>query len=134
MPDITWEVVDVSQRRRKVGAPCATIGHGRIALNADACEFINADQYEWAEVLKGFTGRKLENIGVRFLKEKTKTSFKLAKRKSNNVIKPGVNINSKKLIKELFGESGATKTRRYDVTQDKDDKTMLIIDLNNEMI
>lgn len=133
MPDINWQIVEVLQNRRKVGQPCASIGYSRIALNADTCDMINLDETTWVEVLKGYNGRKLEKIALKFIKNKTKSSFKITRRIKNGVKIPGGNINSKRLVKELFGENGITQNKRYAITQDNDNKNILIIDLLKEV-
>ncbi len=133
MNDVIWEPISVAKGGRKIGEPCASIGHGRIALNADACDLIDTNGYDWVEILKGKVAKKIEKIGIRFLKERSKTSLKVARRKVNNELVPGININSKSLIKELFGESGVNANKRYAVVVEKDNKNMLVIDLNKEI-
>lgn len=133
LKDIKWEVVSGTQMRTKAGEPCASIGYGRIALNGEACALINMDSCDWADIKIGRSPKgNVEKLAIEPLLNKSKTAFKIARRKKGDIIFPGANINSHKLVKQLFGETRPNVTRRFPVRQDPN-KRFLIIELDKEI-
>jgi len=130
---MNWEVVDVRNRRRR-GEAYATITNSKISFNGDACDLVDIKKYKYVEVLKNPSSKLLEFIGVKFIKESTETSFSFVARKSKkDGSVNGVDINSHPLIAKLFGERGVSKTSKYGVSLDQDNKNIIVIDLNKEM-
>lgn len=132
MNNLVWEKVDVNQISRRSGEAFASIGQGRIALNAEACELIdNIYSYEWIDILQAKNGNKVVKIGLRFAHNKDKNSLRAIRRKYNGQEVGGLNINSKSLIKQFFGAAKETTTSRYNV--EKIDDVTLAIDILKEI-
>ena len=116
MDKLVWESVELNSTARRAGEAIASIGQGRIALNADACDLIdNIYQYEWVNVIQGRNGNKVVKIGLRFSNNKDKNSLRPVRRKYKGEAVDGLNINSKQLIKKFFGETKESQTSRYSV-------------------
>ena len=82
MDKLVWESVELNSTARRAGEAIASIGQGRIALNADACDLIdNIYQYEWVNVIQGRNGNKVVKIGLRFSNNKDKNSLRPVRRK-----------------------------------------------------
>lgn len=132
MSGIVWETVDVKQTSRRTGEAYASIGQGRIALNADACDLIdNIYNYEWVDIIQGKLGNKVMKIGLRFTNNKSINSLHITRRKYKGKNVDGININSKLLVKKYFGETKENVTSRYLV--ERVDETTLAIDILNEI-
>lgn len=130
MNDYVWETVEIRQSARRTGEAFASIGQGRIALNADACDLIeNIYDYAYVDVSKA---KNKSLIGLRFSEKKSPNSVHITRRKYKGELVDGININSKQLIKIFFGETKETSTSRYPVK--KVDGNMLAIDIEKEII
>ena len=106
MSDFIWEKVDIKQTTRRDGEAFASIGQGRIALNANACDLLdNIYSYEWVDILQAKKGNNVAMIGLRFVKNKSNSSLKVVRRKYRGQIVDGISINSKPLVKKYFGET-----------------------------
>ncbi|MDD3393603.1 MAG: hypothetical protein EOM28_05565 [Clostridia bacterium] len=131
MSDYVWESVEIKQSARRAGEAFASVGQGRISLNADACDLIeNIYECEYVEVNKAKKGTSTI-IGLRFTKNKTSKSLHATRRKYKGELVDGVNINSKQLIKIFFGETKENITSRYPV--EKVDGNMLAINIEKEL-
>lgn len=131
MSDYVWESVEIKQSARRTGEAFASIGQGRIALNADACDLIeNIYDYEYVDVNKAKVGTSII-IGLRFSKRKSQNSIHITRRKYKGELVDGLNINCKQLIKIFFGETKETSTSRYPV--EKVDGNMLAINTQKEI-
>lgn len=129
MNNYVWEAVEIKQSARRTGEAFASIGQGRIALNADACDLIeNIYDYEYVDVSKA---KNKSLIGLRFSKKKSPNSVHATRRKYKGELVDGININSKQLIKIFFGETKETSTSRYPV--EKVDGNMLAINIEKEI-
>jgi hypothetical protein len=129
---VTWEDVELKQSSRKSNEAIASIGQGRISLNATACDLIaNIYDYEWAIARQAIEGGRVIKIGLKFTNKKEKNSLHAVRRKykGNNV--EGININSKQLVKKYFGETKQMSTGRYSVT--KDENNTIAIDITKEL-
>ena len=127
------EVVKVQTNERHRGrgsAPYANVGYGRLSLSTMACSLIkDYEQYQYAELLKGRQNNKL-CIGVRFLREEEKTpnALSIRRRMRNGIPNGGFDLNSKKILEELFGPTAsASKFTRYNVAKDDENDNILII-------
>lgn len=126
MANLIWESVDIKQSARRSGEAFASIGQGRVALNADACDLLeDIYSYEWVDVIQAKSGNKVIKIGLRFTNEKSKNSLRATRRKYKGEEVEGININSKQLVKRYFGETKETSTSRYS-TEKIDDNTIAI--------
>lgn len=132
MSNLIWESVDIRQSAKRSGEAFASIGRGRISLNADACDLLeNVYTYEWVNVIQAKNGNKVVKIGLRFSNEKCKSSLRAARRKYKGEEVEGININSKQLVKRYFGETKETSTSRYGV--EKIDDNTIAIDILKEL-
>ncbi len=132
MDKLIWESVELKQSARRSGEAFASIGQGRIAINADACDLIeDIYDYEWVNVIQARNGKEIVKIGIRFTKEKEKNSIRATRRKYKGENVDGININSKQLVKKYFGETKETSTSRFPV--EKVDDNTIAIDLLNEL-
>lgn len=133
MENLIWETVDIKQSTRRSGEAFASIGQGRISLNADACDLLeNIYSYEWVNVLQAKNpSGKVVKIGLRFTNKKDKHSLKLVRRRYKGEEVEGLNINSKQLIKKYFGETKETSTSRFMV--EKVDNCTMSIDILKEI-
>lgn len=126
MENLIWESVNIKQSSRRSGEAFASIGQGRVALNADACDLIeDIYSYEWVDVIQAKSGNKVIKIGLRFTNKKSKNSLRATRRKYKGEEVEGININSKQLVKRYFGETKETSTSRYS-TEKIDDNTIAI--------
>lgn len=126
MDNLVWESVEVRQSARRSGEAFVSIGQGRLALNADACDLIkDIYSYEWVDVIQARNGKEVVKIGLRFTSEKGKNSLKATRRKYKGEDVDGININSKQLVKRYFGETKETSTSRFSAEK-VDDNTMAI--------
>lgn len=132
MGGLVWETVNVSQSTRRSGEAFASIGQGRIALNADACDLIdNIYNYKWVNVIQAKQGNRVIKIGFRFTNNKEKYSLSAKRRKYKGQEAEGININSKQLVKKYFGETKEALTSRYSV--EKIDENTIAIDISKEL-
>lgn len=122
-----WTTVKISTANKGRNTPFASIGFGRISLNAAACELIeDYDQYSYVELLKAKDN--FNCIGIRFLKDSVLDSIKISRKTVKGKIISGVSIENKKTVEDLFGMNGiANKATRYNVEKDKDSNNILII-------
>ena len=126
-----WETVKIENSKKGRTMPYASVGFGRISLNAAACELLgNYEQFSFVELLKGRNAGKL-CIGLRFLKkeERTSNSIPISRRKQKNgkyIV--GMDIACKGTIENLFGINGtANKSSRYEVKIDDTFSNILMI-------
>ncbi len=132
MGGLVWETVEIKQSVRRGGEAFASIGQGRVALNADACDLIdNIYDYEWVSIIQAKEGNKVVKIGLRFTDKKEKNTLRANRRKYKGKDVDGININSKQLVKKYFGETKETSTSRYPIKK-VDDKT-IAIDILHEL-
>lgn len=132
MSNLIWESVDFKQSARRSGEAFASIGQGRVALNADACDLLeDIYSYEWVDIIQAKSGNKVVKIGLRFTNNKDKGSLRTARRKYKGEEAEGININSKQLVKRYFGETKETSTSRYSV--EKIDDNTIAIDILKEL-
>lgn len=132
MSNLVWEKVDVKQISRRSGEAFASIGQGRIALNPEACELIeNIYSYKWVNVLQAKKGNQVVKLGLRFTNNKDKNSLSVTRRKYKGHEIEGININSKSIVKQFFGEIKETTTGRYNV--EKIDDVTIAIDILKEI-
>lgn len=132
MNNLVWEKVDVKHISRRNGEAFASIGQGRIALNSEACELIDdIYSYEWINILQAKNGNRVVKIGLRFTNNKDKNSLRATRRKYKGREVGGININSKSLVKQFFGETKETTTGRYNV--EKVDDVTIAIDILKEI-
>ena len=122
-----WTTVKISTANKGRNTPFASIGFGRISLNAAACELIeDYEKYNYAELLKARDN--FDCIGVRFLKESQPDTIKISRKVLNGKTISGVSIENKKTIEDLFGMNGiAKKVTRFNVQKDNDSNNILII-------
>lgn len=126
-----WEAVEIKQSARRSGEAFASIGQGRVSLNADACDLIdNIYDYGYVDVSKAKEGSAVI-IGLRFTKKKSQNSLHATRRKYKGELIDGININSKQLIKLFFGETKENSTSRYPV--ERVDGNMLAINTEKEI-
>lgn len=131
LSDYKWETVDIKQSARRTGEPFASIGQGRIALSADACDLIdNIYDYEYVDINQAKKGTATI-IGLRFTKKKSQSSLHATRRKYKGEVVDGMNINSKQLIKIFFGATKENSTSRYPV--EKVDGNMIAINIEKEL-
>ena len=123
-----WSTVKITSDKRGRNTPFASIGFGKIALSAAACELIeHYEQYSYAELLRGKKNNKL-CIGVRFLKSATQDTIKVKRKVVDGKTITGLTIECKNVIEELFGITGtARKATRYSVEKDNSEENILII-------
>lgn len=123
-----WEVVKIPTNSKGRTAPYASVGFGRLALSAAACELIgNYDQFMYVQLLKNRINNKL-CIGVRFLSSATDDSLRISRKKANGKLVGGIEISNKVILEGLFGlAASAQKTTRYDVKKDDSFENFLII-------
>ncbi len=123
-----WEVVKISGDIKGRGTPYASVGFGRLSLNAAACQLVkNIAQYPYVEMLQGKKSGKL-CIGIRLLKERTENSLAITRGKEGNGRKNEFVINSKAVLEELFKINGVQKkVTRYTVLKDPDAENILMI-------
>jgi hypothetical protein len=127
-----WEDVEFKQSSRKSSEAIASIGQGRISLNAVACELIeHIYDYEWVIARQAIEGGRVVKIGLRFTNKKENNSLHAVRRKYKGKNVEGININSKQLVKKYFGETKQMSTGRYSVKK-FDDKT-ISIDITKEL-
>ncbi len=127
-----WEKVELKQTSRRVGEPIASIGQGRLALNADACDLIsNIYDYEWVQLTQAREGGRITKIGLEFTNKNENGKLRALRRKYKGKYVEGLNINSKQLVKKYFGETKETSTARFAVKK-INDKT-LAIDISKEI-
>lgn len=132
MGNLVWEAVDVKQSVRRSGEAFASIGQGRVALNADACDLLrDIYSYEWVDIIQAKSGNRVIKIGLRFTNEKSKSSLRAVRRKYKGEEVEGININSKQLVKRYFGETKETSTSRYSI--EKIDDNTIAIDILKEI-
>ena len=132
MENLIWETVDIKQSAKRSGEAFASIGQGRIALNADACDLLkDIYMYEWVDVMQAKNGSRVVKIGLRFTNQKGKNSLRAVRRKYKGENVEGININSKQLVKRYFGETKETATSRYGV--EKIDDNTIAIDILKEL-
>lgn len=132
MGNLIWEAVNINQSARRSGEAFASIGQGRVALNADACDLLDdIYAYEWVDVMQAKSGSRVVKIGLRFTNEKSKSSLRAVRRKYKGEEVEGININSKQLVKRYFGETKETSTSRYSV--EKIDNNTIAIDILKEL-
>jgi hypothetical protein len=68
-----WEAVEIKQSARRSGEAFASIGQGRVSLNADACDLIdNIYDYGYVDVSKAKEGISSDNRAKIYKKEITK--------------------------------------------------------------
>lgn len=126
MEKINWEVVKLDRAYTATRKPCATITQNEIRINRSACDMINgAFHYEWIDILQARDNGKIQLLGIRFTNERKETSVPLMRHKYNGKPSGGIYINSKPLIKKLFGEAQDIKTNRFEITK-ADDCTLAI--------
>ncbi|RMD02358.1 hypothetical protein D9O40_06135 [Clostridium autoethanogenum] len=132
MGELIWETVNVRQSTRRSGEAFASIGQGRISLNADACDLIDdIYNYDWVNIMQAKEGNRVVKIGIRFTNTKDNYSLRAVRRKYKNENAEGININSKQLVKKYFGETKETSTSRYLV--EKVDESTLAINISREL-
>lgn len=132
MENLVWEAVDIKQSRRRTGEAFASIGQGRISLNADTCDLLeNIYSYEWVNVIQAKSGNKVIKIGLRFTNEKGRSSLRAIRRKYKGKEVEGININSKPLVKRYFGETKEISTSRYAV--EKIDNNTIAINILKDL-
>lgn len=123
-----WSIVKITTEKKGRNTPFASIGFGKIALSAAACELIeDYEQYKYVELLRGKRNNKL-CIGVRFLKNNTQDSIAIKRKIVDGKAINGITIENKGAIEEIFGITGtARKTTRYNVDKDNESSNILII-------
>lgn len=117
-----WETVKIANGNKGRTMPYASVGFGRISLNAAACELLgDYNQYKYAEFLKARENGKL-CIGIKFLKEATTNSILIKRRKTNDgKLVSGMDISNKRVIEDLFGITGtANKATHFDIKKYED--------------
>ena len=128
-----WEVVKVGANAQGRTNPYASIGFGRISFSISACELLgDYENYQYVELLKGRRNNK-SCIGVRFLhdSERTDNSLPIRRKKSKGKVVGGLDIANKGLLEGLFGPAAsASKSTRYNVTIDENNKRILIMYLD----
>lgn len=132
MRNLVWESVDVKQFDRRRGEAYASIGQGRIALNAKACSLIsNIYDYKRVKVVQAKDGNKVVMIGLKFTNDQGDGTLNVVRRKYKGKEVEGIDINSKALIKKYFGETKETSTSRHKVK--KINSNTIGIDILNEL-
>ncbi len=123
-----WTTVKITPDKGGRHTPFASVGFGKISLNAAACELIeNEEQYSYAELLVGKKNNK-KCVGVRLLKTKIQHSIPIKRKVADGKPIKGITIEHKAAIEELFSLTGvARKATRYNVEKDKDEDNVLII-------
>ena len=130
--NLVWESVNIKQSGRRSGEAFASIGQGRVALNADACDLLeNIYQYKWVDILQAKEGNRVVKIGLRFTNDRTEKTLRATRRKYKGVEAEGININSKQLVKKYFGETKESSTSRFPV--EKMDGNTIVIDILKEL-
>ena len=112
-----WETVKIENSSRVSGVPTASVGFGRISLNASACELLDDQkQYTHVQLLKAKNAGRL-CVGVKFLKEAEQNSVVIKRRKTKEgKVVGGIDITNKGAIEGLFGITGsANKVTRFEV-------------------
>ena len=125
---MNWEIVKIYGEQKGRNTPYASVGRGKIALSAAACELIqDHEKYMYVRLVKA-TQNKKTFIGVQFFTEYVSDSIKIKRKVIDGKQIAGMTIENKKVIGEQFGSDGSQKgTTRYSVRLDDDDKTILVI-------
>ena len=123
-----WEVQKISENQKGRSTPYASVGRGKIALSAAACELIDDnEQYNYAELLKGTEDGKTY-VGIRLLREYKTDSIKIKRKQITGKQIAGMTIENKYCIEKLFGVEGIQKgTTRLNVRLDADEKNIIVI-------
>ena len=119
---MNWETVKIENGNKGRTMPYASVGFGRVSLNAAACELLeDYNQYKYVEFLKARDNGKL-CIGLKFLKEPTTNSILIKRRKTGEgTLVAGMDISNKRVVESLFGPiGGASKATRLDVKKYED--------------
>ena len=123
-----WDIVCVSNIAKIRNVPFASIGFGRLSLNAAACRLVKEiHQYPYIEMLQS-TAQGQHFVGIRFLKEKTENTIKVVHRENEKKYKSSVTINCKSVLEELFNTQAIqNKITRYMVQKDPDADNILMM-------
>ncbi|RMC95183.1 hypothetical protein D9O40_16725 [Clostridium autoethanogenum] len=70
---------------------------------------------------------------MKITKQRKGTTISCLIKKTKNGDVSGMDINSRPLIEKLFGEREVSKTSKYSVDLDEDNKNIIVIDLNKEL-
>ena len=126
-----WETVKISSEIRGRTSPFASIGYGRVSLNAAACSLISShEEFKYAEFLK-CKNRKKDFIGIKLLKNSTQNSLSISRKKQDGKYVAGLTVENKDIVGSLFGDVGtAAKVTRFTVEKDHDYDDVLIISYN----
>lgn len=125
---MNWEPVKIYNDQKGRNTPYASIGYGRISLNAAACELIkDIYEYTYASFLKSTQGRKTL-VAIRFHKEHETDAIKLYRKTVKGKLISGISIENKGVVAELFGADGENKVAtRYNVKKE-------IFDINEDIL
>lgn len=126
---MAWEIVKIPADNRGRTAPYASVGCGKLSLSTAACGLIyNYEEFPYVLLRKNRINNRL-CIGVQFLKEATRDSILISRKKSKNgEFIGGIDISSKKIMESLFGLAATSnKVTRYDVKIDNSFDNFLII-------
>lgn len=120
---MNWEPVKIYNEQKGRNTPYASIGYGRISLNAAACELIkDNNEFTYAKLLKATQGKKTF-VAIRFLKEYDSDAIKIKRKTIKGKLIAGLSIETKGVIADLFGTDGENKVAtRYNVKKEKYDE------------
>ena len=126
---MAWEIVKIPTSSKGRTSPYASVGFGRLALSAAACELIdNYEEYTYVQLLKNRVNNRL-CIGVLFLKDSSPDSIKISRKKmANGKYVSGIEISNSKVLESLFGTvATAKKATRYNVEKDDAYENILVV-------
>ncbi len=127
---MNWKVVKISGENRGKNTPYASIGHNALNLNAAACDLIeNYEDYGFVELLEAEENKKTF-VGVKFCRESTNDTIKVARTKYKDKLVKGITIANKNTLTKLFGKDRVSgSVTRFPVNKDKDADNILVISL-----
>ena len=129
---MAWQTIKTAKAEISRGIPQVSIGFSRIAFNAEASKLLgDYSKYKFALFLKD--NDRPNYIGIRFLVDYSENiepddaCGKISRKKYKDTFVAGMEISSKRIAKDIFGEMGTTNkvTKRNVIKGDEED--MLII-------
>ena len=125
---MNWETIEIGKKTHVEGIPFASVGHGRMALSAAACELVaNYGNYHYVKLLRAKENGKTI-WAVLFLMEKEDNCLPLKRKTVKGKVIGGIEVTDRTALREMFGDQTDSKSvKRFDVSVDSKNPKLLVI-------
>ncbi len=127
-----WTEIERKGCSRQRGEAFISVGRNKLTVSAGAAALIpDSFEYQYATISEAFEGNN-RYIGIRLLKERSKNSLTIRRRKSNEKVIQGMEISDRELLSRAFGSAIAQRdgTTRFEVTRDLTASNILMVKLS----